>query len=54
MMISERAISTFRWKLINIAGKVISHANNQILKLRVDIPKFNLFLDIKQKILNWA
>ena len=50
----NHTISTFRWKIINIAGKVVSHSKNQILKLCVDISKFNLFLDIRQKILNFA
>jgi hypothetical protein len=50
----NHTVSTFRWKIINIAGKVIKHSKNQILKLRVDISKFNLFLNIRQKILNFA
>ena len=42
-------MATFRWKLIQIAGRVVRHAGKIILKLAVDDDKFKLFQDIRQQ-----
>jgi hypothetical protein len=46
----KHTIKTFRWKFINIAGKIIKHSGNIILKIKTEIDKFNVLLDLRQKI----
>lgn len=43
-------IKTFRWKFINIAGKIIKHSGSIILRIKTEIDKFNVLLDLRQKI----
>lgn len=50
----SQTISTFRWKLINIAGRITRHAGGIMLKISAAIEKLNRFLDIRQKIISCA
>ncbi len=45
----RHTIATFRWKLIQSAGRIISHAGSTILKLSAGIEKLELFRDIRRK-----
>ncbi|KJR40791.1 transposase, IS4 family protein [Candidatus Magnetoovum chiemensis] len=42
-------IGTFRWKLLQIAGRIVRHAGNVILKLAVKLKELNLFKGIRKK-----
>jgi hypothetical protein len=42
-------IATFRWKLIQIAGRIVRHAGKVILKLAVDAKMLVLFRGIRQR-----
>jgi len=42
-------MATFRWKLIQIAGRIVRHAGKSILKLAVDDDKLKLFQNIRQQ-----
>lgn len=45
----RHTIATFRWKLIQTAGRIISHAGSTILKLSAGIEKLELFREIRRK-----
>ena len=47
----KHTIKTFRWKFINIAGRIIKHSGTVILKIKTDLDKFNTILHLRQKIL---
>ena len=42
-------MATFRWKLIQVAGRIVRHAGRVILKLGVDTDRLALFRCIRQK-----
>lgn len=46
----KHTIATFRWKMIQVAGRIVKHARGIILKLAVDIKKLELFQGIRSKI----
>ena len=46
----KHTIETFRWKFINIAGKIIKHSGNIILKIKTDLDKYIALLHLRQKI----
>jgi len=46
----KHTIATFRWKVIQVAGRIVSHSKSIILKLAVDIEKLELFKGIRGKI----
>ena len=48
---SNNTIKTFRWSFFNIAGKIIKHSGNIILKIKTDMDRFKLLLGLRQKIL---
>lgn len=45
----KHTIATFRWKMVQVAGRVVRHAGEIILKLAVDIKKLELFKEIRKK-----
>jgi hypothetical protein len=45
----KHTITTFRWKMIQVAGRIVKHAGEVILKLAVDIEKLELFKGIRQR-----
>ncbi|KWT78951.1 transposase [Candidatus Magnetominusculus xianensis] len=47
---ARHTIKTFRWKMIQAAGRIVSHAGQVILKLAVDIKKLAVFEEIRVKI----
>lgn len=48
-----RMIATLRWKLVEIAGKLIRHGRGIILKIVAPLDKFMLFLRIRQRCLDY-
>jgi len=46
----KHTIATFRWKMVQVAGRVVRHSKSIILKLAVDIEKLELFKGIRGKI----
>lgn len=48
-----RTIATLRWKLVEIAGKVIRHGRRVILKIVVPLEKLMIFLKIRQRCLDY-
>ena len=45
----HHTIATFRWKLIQIAGRTVHHAGQVILRLAVDGEKLLLFRSIRKR-----
>jgi hypothetical protein len=45
----KHTIATFRWKMVQVAGRIVKHAGSVILKLAVDIKKLELFKGIREK-----
>jgi hypothetical protein len=46
----KHTIATFRWKMIQVAGRIVRHAGSVTLKLSADIKKFEVFQGIRQRI----
>jgi len=46
----RHTIATFRWKMIQTAGRIVRHAKGIVLKLAVDKEKLRLFEGIREKI----
>jgi hypothetical protein len=46
----RHTIATFRWKLIQVAGRIVKHAGEITLKLSIDAEKLNLFKQIRANI----
>lgn len=45
----RHTISTFRWKMVQIAGRIIRHAGQTILKLAISIKKLELLKGVRKK-----
>jgi hypothetical protein len=45
----KQTIATFRWKMVQVAGRIVRHAGETILKLMVDLEKLELFKGIRKK-----
>ncbi len=45
----KQTIATFRWKMVQVAGRIVKHAGRVVLKLAVDIKKLELFKEIRKK-----
>jgi len=45
----KHTIATFRWKMVQVAGRTVRHAGEMVLKLTIDLEKVELFRDIRQK-----
>jgi hypothetical protein len=43
------SIDTFRWKMVQVAGRIVKHAGEVVLKLMVDVEKLEFFKGIRQK-----
>lgn len=46
----KHTIATFRWKMIQIAGRIVKHSGSIILKLAADLEKLELFKKIRKNI----
>jgi hypothetical protein len=45
----RHTMATLRWKLIEVAGRIVRHAGQVILKLAVDTQRLILFQGIRQR-----
>jgi hypothetical protein len=45
----KHTIATFRWKIVQVAGRIVKHAGKRVLKLMIDLGKLELFKGIRHK-----
>jgi hypothetical protein len=45
----KRTIATFRWKMLQVAGRIVRHAGESVLKLMIDLGKLGLFKEIRKR-----
>jgi len=45
----KQTIATFRWKMMQVAGRIVRHAGKTVLKLMIDLEKLELFKGIRHK-----
>jgi len=45
----KQTIATFRWKMVQVAGRIVKHAGQFVLKLMTDLDKLELFRGIRKK-----
>ena len=45
----KQTIATFRWKMAQVAGRIVKHAGEGVLKLMIDLEKLELFGRIRKK-----
>ena len=45
----KQTIVTFRWKMVQVAGRIVRHAGKMVLKLMMDVEKLELFRGIRRK-----
>jgi hypothetical protein len=45
----KQTIATFRWKMVQVAGRIVKHAGEVVLKLMIDLEKLELFQGIRKK-----
>jgi hypothetical protein len=45
----RQTIATFRWKMVQVAGRIVKHAGETVLKLMIDLEKLELFRNIRMK-----
>lgn len=46
---AKHTIATFRWKMLQVAGRIVKHAGQLVLKLMVDVEALELFRGIREK-----
>ena len=46
---AKHTIATFRWKMVQVAGRIVKHAGERVLKLMIDLEKLELFKGIRRK-----
>jgi Transposase DDE domain group 1 len=46
---AKHTIATFRWKMVQVAGRIVKHAAETVLKLMVDLEKLEFFKGIRRK-----
>jgi hypothetical protein len=44
----KHTLDTFRWKMVQVAGRIVKHAGETVLKLMVDLEKLELFKGIRR------
>ena len=44
----KQTIATFRWKMVQVAGRIVKHAGEMVLKLMIDLEKLDLFREIRK------
>jgi hypothetical protein len=45
----KQTIATFRWKMVQVAGRIVKHAGKTVLRLMIDLEKLELFKGIRHK-----
>jgi hypothetical protein len=47
---AKQTITTFRWKMVQVAGRIVTHARGVVLKLMVDMEMLEVFRGIRKKV----
>jgi hypothetical protein len=45
----KQTIATVRWKMLQVAGRIVTHAGQVVLKLMIELDKLELFRGIRKK-----
>ncbi len=45
----KHTIFTFRWKMVQVAGRIVRHAGETVLKLMIDLGKLEVFRGIRKR-----
>jgi hypothetical protein len=45
----RHTIATFRWKMVQVAGRIVKHAGETVFRLMIDLEKLELFKGIRGK-----
>jgi hypothetical protein len=45
----KQTLATLRWKMVQVAGRIVRHAGETVLKLMIDVEKLELFRGIRKK-----
>ena len=45
----KQTIATFRWKMVQVAGRIVRHAGERVLKLMIDLEKLECFKGIRRR-----
>ncbi len=45
----KQTIATFRWKMVQVGGRIVRHAGETVLKLMIDLGKLELFREIRKR-----
>jgi hypothetical protein len=45
----KQTVPTLRWKMVQVAGRIVKHAGEVVLKLMVDLEKLELFRGMRKK-----
>ncbi len=45
----KQTIATFRWKMVQVAGRIVKHAGEVVLKLMIDLEQLELFRGIRKR-----
>jgi hypothetical protein len=45
----KQTIATVRWKMVQVAGRIVKHAGQVVLKLIIDWEKLELFRGIRKR-----
>jgi len=45
----KQTIATFRWKMVQVAGRIVRHAGETVLKLMIDLENLEFFKGIRRK-----
>ena len=45
----KQTIAIFRWEMVQVAGRIVRHAGETVLKLMIDLGKLELFRGIRKK-----
>jgi hypothetical protein len=45
----KQTIATFRWKMVQVAGRIVKHAGGVVLRLMIDLERLELFRGIREK-----
>jgi hypothetical protein len=45
----KQTIATFRWKMVQVAGRIVRHAGETVLKLMIDLQKLGLFREMRKR-----
>ena len=48
----KQTVATFRWKMVQVGGRIVRHVGETALKLMIDLRKLELFRRIRKSLLS--